>query len=215
MPYIYTLAADTYHRDGTMMRGLVMDFPNDRNVWDRGEEYMFGPAFLVAPVHEFRARTREVYLPAGARWYDFYSGRAFEGGQSVEADAPLSRMPLFVRAGSIVPIGPAVQYTSENLDGPITLHVYTGADGAFDLYEDDGVSNGYQRRQFSRIPIRYDEEAGVLRIGARTGAYPGMPATRTFNVRWISGPQQGADNFETAPDQTVAYDGRAIEVRRP
>ena len=82
------------------------------------------------------ARTREVYLPAGARWYDFYSGRAFEGGQSVEADAPLSRMPLFVRAGSIVPIGPAVQYTSENLDGPITLHVYTGADGAFDLYED-------------------------------------------------------------------------------
>jgi alpha-D-xyloside xylohydrolase len=214
MPYIYTIAADTYHRDGTMMRGLVMDFPNDRNVWDDGEEYMFGPAFLVAPVHAFRARTREVYLPAGARWYDFHSGRVFEGGQRVQAEAPLSRMPLFVRAGSIVPIGPAVQYTSENLDGPITLHVYAGADGAFDLYEDDGASNGYQRRQFTRIPIRYDEEAGALTIGARTGAYPGMPATRTFNVRWISGPVQGADDFEAAPDQAVAYDGRSVVVRR-
>ena len=215
MPYIYTIAADTYHRDGTMMRGLVMDFPDDRNVWNRGEEYMFGPAFLVAPVHEFRARTREVYLPAGARWYDFYTGRAFEGGQSVRVGAPLARMPLFVRAGSIVPIGPAVQYTSENLGGPITLYVYTGADGAFELYEDDGASNGYQRSEFSRIPIRYDEDAGALAIGARAGTYDGMPATRTFHVRWITDGEGGADNFEAGADQTVTYAGRAIVVRRP
>jgi alpha-D-xyloside xylohydrolase len=175
---------------------------------------MFGPAFLVAPVTEHKARSRKVYLPAGSSWYDFYTGRSIGGGQSVDAAAPYERMPLFVRAGSIVPIGPAVQYTSENLDGPITLHVYAGADGAFDLYEDDGASNGYQRRQFTRIPIRYDEEAGALTIGARTGAYPGMPATRTFNVRWISGPVQGADDFEAAPDQAVAYDGRSVVVRR-
>lgn len=214
LPYIYTIAADTYHKNGTIMRGVVMDFPNDPGARNIGDQYMFGPAFLVSPVTEFRARTRSVYLPAGTRWYDFHTGRAYEGGQRVDAAAPLARMPLFVRAGSIVPIGPAVQHTGENLAGPITLFVYTGADGAFELYEDDGASNGYQRRQFSRIPVRYDEDAGTLTIGARDGEYSGMPVTRTFNVRWIADAEAGADDFEARPDQAVTYAGREIVMRR-
>ncbi|HVY83761.1 MAG TPA: TIM-barrel domain-containing protein [Caulobacterales bacterium] len=214
MPYIYTVAANTYHGDGTIMRGLVMDFPDDPNVRNMGEEYMFGPAFLVAPVYEFHARMRDVYLPAGNRWYDFYTGRSFEGGQHINADAPLARMPLFVRAGSIVPIGPAIQYTNQNPGGPITLYVYTGRDGSFDLYEDDGVSYGYQRGAFSRIPIRYDEATGTLTIGARSGAFPGMVTNRTFNVRFISGENRNAVNFDARGDRSVRYNGAAVAVRR-
>jgi alpha-D-xyloside xylohydrolase len=215
MPYIYSLAGDAYHGHGTIMRGLVMDFPSDPAVRDRGDEYLFGPSFLVAPVYEFRARLREVYLPAGVRWYDFYSGRSFEGGQTLRAEAPLGRMPLFVRAGAIVPMGPAVQYTSENLAGPLTVFVYLGADGAFELYEDDGETNGYQRGAFSRIPFAYDEESGVLRIGARRGSYPGMAQERTINVRWISGPSAEAANVDAPAQASVRYNGSAIEVRRP
>jgi alpha-D-xyloside xylohydrolase len=214
MPYIYATAADTYHNDGTIMRGLVMDFPNDPSVRDRGEEYMFGPAFLVAPVYEFRARVRDLYLPAGTRWYDFYTGAAHEGGQTIRAAAPLGRIPLFVRAGAIVPTGPAVQHTGENPNGPLTLFVYTGADGSFELYEDDGASYGYQRGQFSRIPFRYDEETGTLIIGARRGSYPGMAEERMINVRWIGGPAANAADLDAAADASVRYVGRQLTVRR-
>ncbi|MDE2447785.1 MAG: DUF4968 domain-containing protein, partial [Gammaproteobacteria bacterium] len=133
MPYIYTLAGDTWRDDSTIMRGLEMDFASDPKVRDIADEYMFGPAFLVSPVYEYQARTREVYLPAGTLWYDFYSNRTFQGGQRIAAAAPLARMPLFVRAGSIVPVGPAIQYTGEKPDAPLTLLVYTGANGHFTL----------------------------------------------------------------------------------
>ncbi len=127
LPYIYTVAADTYHRDGTIMRGLAMDFTDDQQAREVPDEYLFGKAFLVAPVHKFKARTRMVYLPAGADWYDFHTGeRHAGGGQALVAKAPLGRMPLFVRAGSIVPVGPAIQYSAEKPGAPITLFVFTG-----------------------------------------------------------------------------------------
>jgi alpha-D-xyloside xylohydrolase len=214
MPYIYTLAGDTYHRDGTIMRGLVMDFPADRRSWGVNDEYLFGPAFLVSPVHRFNARSRSVYLPAGVDWYDFYSGVRHAGGERIEADAPLARMPLFVKAGSIVPIGPEVEHTGQKPQGPITLYVYAGRDGAFELYEDDGVSYGYEKGQFSRIPIRWDDRAGALTIGARQGRWPGMPERRTFRVRWISGPAAGLMDFDGPADRTLVYDGRLLRVRR-
>ena len=113
LPYIYTLAADTWFADGTIMRGLVMDFPADRAVRNINDEYLFGHALLVAPVTQFKARARSVYLPAGAGWYDFYSGGAFAGGQRIEADAPYERIPLVVRAGSILPVGPSLEYAAE------------------------------------------------------------------------------------------------------
>jgi alpha-D-xyloside xylohydrolase len=151
MPYIYTVAADTYHRDYTMMRGLIMDFPNDPKVRDISDQYLFGPSLLVAPVYEYGARSRSVYLPAGTSWYDFYTGEKLEGGASVDAKAPLNRMPLFVKAGAIVPVGPEIQYTGEKPNAPLTLHVYTGQDGAFTLYEDDGTSYRYEKGEHAAI----------------------------------------------------------------
>ncbi len=213
LPYIYTLAGDTYHRGGTIMRALVMDFPDDPNVRDIGEQYMFGPALLVAPVTEFRAREHEVYLPAGTSWYDFYSGRRYDGGQTITAQAPLARMPLFVHGGSVIPIGPAIEYSDQNLAGPITLLVYRGADGAFDLYEDDGETYAHQQGEFSRIPIRYDDASGTVTIGPREGEYPGMTAERTFRVRWISGPTADAVDFDAPADRTVRYTGTEVSVR--
>jgi len=214
LPYIYTLAADTWFKDGTIMRGLVMDFPNDPKVRDIDDEYLFGPSFLVAPVSTYHARRRDVYLPAGSNWYDFYTGKPYTGGQTISADAPLERMPLFVRAGAIVPVGPAVQYSDEKPDAPITLFVYTGADGTFSLYTDQGTTYGYEHGAYERIALGYDQASGTLSIGKREGSYPGMPAQRTFDIRWIDGPTPDATNFDARPAQRVSYDGNAITVRR-
>jgi len=213
MPYIYTLGADAHFKDGTIMRGLVMDFPADRNVWDINDQYLFGPAFLVAPVTEFKARSRKVYLPAGTLWYDHYSGRSSRGGQTITADAPYERMPLFVRAGSIVPTGPAIQHTKEGKGGPITLHVYTGADGEFSIYEDDGVSRQYLSGAWSRIPLKYDEATKTLTIGAREGSYPGMAQSRQFRFRWMKPGSPRALVFDAKPDAEVTYAGAPITVR--
>ena len=210
LPYTYTVAADTYHRDGTIMRGLAMDFTDDKAAREVRDEYLFGKALLVAPVHQFKARTRTVYLPAGTDWYDFHTGERLAGGQTAEAQAPLSRMPLYVRAGSILPLGPDIQYSAEKPGAPITLLVFTGSDGSFDLYEDDGVSYGYERGEFSRIPLRYDAAKGVLVIGARSGSFTGMPEERTFKIRWIKPGAKAPADLDAAADATVEYKGAEV-----
>ena len=129
--------------------------------------------------------------------------------------APLDRIPLFVKEGAIVPTGAAVQYTNEKPGAPITLLVYAGKDGHFDIYEDDGKSLGYQRGAFARIPVQWSEASGTLTIGARTGAFPGMVEGRVINVRWISGATKNAANFEAKADASVKYDGKALTVKRP
>ncbi|MDP3801886.1 TIM-barrel domain-containing protein [Brevundimonas sp.] len=215
MPYIYTLAGDTWHRDGTIMRALAMDFPQDVRGRDVNDQYLFGPAIMVAPVHRYQARERSVWFPTGADWFDLYTGRKFAGGSEATVQAPLERIPLFVRAGSILPTGPQIQHTAEKLDGPITLTVYAGADGSFELYDDAGTTYGYERGEFSRIPMAWDQARGVLTIGARSGTYPGMPANRTFHIRWIDGPTAAAVDFDAAPARTVEYSGQAVQVSRP
>jgi alpha-D-xyloside xylohydrolase len=212
MPYIYTLAGDTWREDSTIMRGLEMDFPADPKVRAIADEYLFGPAFLVSPVYRYRARTREVYLPAGALWYDFYSNRAYQGGRTIAAAAPLARMPLFVRAGSIVPVGPAIEYTGEKPGAPLTLLVYTGASGRFTLYEDEGTNLDYQRGEYSTIPLSYDRATGTLTIGSRSGQFPGMQQTQTFRVRWMTPQARPGDDFTAPADDTVEYSGAAVEV---
>jgi alpha-D-xyloside xylohydrolase len=212
LPYTYTLAADTYHKDGTIMRGLSMDFADDPAARNVKDEFLFGKAFLVAPVTKFKARTRTVYLPKGADWYDFHFGTVTPGGTSVEAAAPLSRMPLYVRAGSIVPVGPDIQHTADKPGAPITLLVFTGADGSFDYYEDDGVSYGYERGEFARIPMHYDKTKGTLTLGARAGSYPGMPASRTFKVRWIKDGARAPTELDAPADKTVEYMGEELTV---
>ena len=184
LPYIYTLAADTYFRDGTIMRGLVMDFPNDPRVRGIDDEYLFGPALLVAPVTQFKARRRSVYLPAGTSWFDLSNGAVHPGGRAIVANASYDQIPLFARAGAIVPTGPAIEWSGGQPQGPITLNVFTGADGRFSLYEDDGTSLGYSRRAYSRVPLRWDDKRGVLTLGKREGSWPGMATTRRIEVRW-------------------------------
>lgn len=215
LPYVYTLAGDTYHRDGTILRTLAMDFPDDAKARDINDQYLFGPAFLVAPVTQFKATSRKVYLPAGTSWIDFETGQRHQGGQTIDAAAPLQRMPLFVRAGSIVPRTVVQQYVDEQPDAPLTLEVYTGADGSFSLYEDAGRDYGYERGEFSRIPLTWDEKRGELRIGARQGSYPGMQATREIRVRFVDGPRDGVGELEPAADVTIRYTGKAATVRRP
>jgi alpha-D-xyloside xylohydrolase len=197
-----------------MMRGLAMDFRNDPKVRDIATQYMLGPALLVNPVYEYAARSRSVYLPAGTDWYDFYTGEKHSGGNTVDAVAPLSRMPLFVRAGAIVPVGPAIQHTGESLNAPVLLNVYTGADGSFEIYEDDGLTSGYEEGQWSRIPMRYDDAAGILHIGKRVGGFEGMSGERSIGVRWISGPDERVVDFDAGPDVTLVYTGKPVTVSR-
>ena len=175
---------------------------------------MFGRAILVSPVYEYGARQRKVYLPAGTAWYDFYTNRKLVGGRSVMAQSPLSRMPLFVREGAIVPVGPEIQYTGEKPDAPLTILVYTGHDGTFTLYEDEGTNYGYEKGALATIPFSYDEAKRELTIGRRAGEFPGMPRSRTFNIRWMSAGTPAATDFEARPDRSIPYAGETVVIRR-
>jgi alpha-D-xyloside xylohydrolase len=212
LPYVYSLAGEAAHRQGTMMRPLVMDFPSDATARRVGDQYMFGPAFLVNPVMDYKARSRAVYLPK-ADWYDFWTGGMTGGGRSVTVDAPFDTMPIYVRAGSIVPVGPELQYTTEKPADPVTLYVYTGSDGAFTLYEDDGLTYGYEKGAFARIPVRWSQRAGTLTIGAREGSFPGMLSDRTFQVVFVSKQRPVGFSFDPKVDQSVRYTGQEVTVK--
>jgi alpha-D-xyloside xylohydrolase len=229
LPYVYSLAGGVTQQGGTMLRPLVMDFRGDGAARAIDDEYMFGPALLVSPVTTYKARTRAVYLPGESKqtvWYDFWTGRRTTGRQTITADAPFDAMPLYVRAGSIVPFGPDLQYTSEKAADPITLYVYEGADGAFALYEDQGTTYDYERGAFTIIPLRWNDAKKTLTIGARSGGFPGMLAERTFQVVLVgSGSSSatgamrpaktmGREGFSFAPtvDKTVTYKGVALDV---
>ncbi|WP_343732211.1 TIM-barrel domain-containing protein [Duganella sp.] len=213
MPYIYSAAADIHYESGAIMRGLVMDFPNDEAVKDIKDQYLFGRSMLVAPVTAYGARERSVYMPKGANWYDFYTGELYKGGSTATIKAAETRIPVLVKAGAILPVGPVTQYVDEKPDAPITLNIYTGADGKFSLYEDDGVSNAYLRGEFSRIPLSYNDKTGVVTIGDRTGQYKGMVAKRQFKVRFIKPGDSSTDNFDAA-DKVVSYEGKSITVKK-
>lgn len=214
MPYIYTVAADATQHGGAIMRGLVTDFPADRKGWGIDDEYMFGPAFLVAPVTRFGARRRAVYLPAGSDWYDFASGRFYKGGRSITAAAPRERMPLFVRAGTVLPTGPAIEWVDQKKADPIVLHVFTGANGTYSLYEDDGVTTGNETGESSRIPFEWNERTGTLTIGKRQGSYPGMLAERRFIVQFHNQKTPVAPDFEGRGGKIVSYAGEALTIKR-
>ena len=213
LPYAYSLAGAVTHEGGTMMRPLVMDFRADGKARDVSDQYMFGPAFLVSPVTTYKARSRAVYLPVAPGWYDFWSGEAVPAGKTMDVPAPYDSMPLHVKAGSIVPTGPEIAYTDEKPADPITLWVYTGADGAFTLYEDDGLTYGYEKGAFARIPITWNEAAHTLTIGKREGAFPGMQKQRTFDVVVVSKARPVGFSFTPKADKSVRYDGGSVDVK--
>lgn len=219
MPYIYSLAGMTHLKDYTLMRPLIMDFPDSREIYSTGDQYMFGPAIMVAPVYEYGARRREVVLPAGSDWYDFYTSELYtggpdgDGGRRVAIAAPYERIPLLVKAGSIIPFGPDMQYTDEKTPDIINLYIYPGTDGAdFLLYEDDGVSYNYEKGRYTIIPLHWDDASSTLSIGDRQGEYPGMLRNRRFNVVKISPKDHRAYSPDTKGVE-VAYNGKAKKVK--
>jgi alpha-D-xyloside xylohydrolase len=212
-PYIYSIAGAVSHDGSTMMRPLVMDFPDDPKAREIADEFMFGTSLLVNPVTEYKARSRNVYLPAGSVWFDYWTGARMAGGRTVMADAPYDRLPLFVRAGSIVPMESGQQYIGEKDARDLTLYVYPGANGQFSLYEDDGVSYDYERGQFSRIPIAWNDAERALTIGRRHGSFAGMLRDRAFKIVFVS-PGAPAGSVSSAPPlPAVAYHGDPVVVR--
>ena len=222
LPYSYSLAAAVTHHGATPMRPLVMDFREDPEVLGIGDQFLFGPSLLVNPVTSRGATRRDVYLPsagdgAGARagWYDFWTGAHLPGGRHVDAPAPYESLPLYVKAGSILPMGPELQHTGEKPADPLTLWVYTGADAHFELYEDDGVSYGYEKGELATIPLAWDEAKRSLTIGARQGSFQGLVRTRELRVVFVSSGRPVPHSASPPVARTVAYDGAAVVIARP
>jgi alpha-D-xyloside xylohydrolase len=211
LPYIYSLAGAVTQENYTPMRSLAFDFRNDANVYGIPDQYMFGPAFLVNPVTHAGARTRRVYLPK-AGWYDFWTGKLFEGGQTVEAAAPVDQMPLFVRAGSIVPMGPVMEYATERPADTIELRIYPGADGHFSIYEDTNDGYQYERGQFATTRLDWVDGKSQLVIGETRGSFPGMLKRRVFRVVLVKEGRGVGEAVENVADQTIVYTGRAVTV---
>jgi alpha-D-xyloside xylohydrolase len=212
MPYIYSVAWMTTNEGYTPMRALVMDFRDDVRAQNIGDQFLFGPAILVNPVTEPGATSRRLYLPK-AMWYGFWTGNAVEGPSTIDASAPLDRMPLYVRAGSILPMGPDIQFSTEKPADPIELRVYTGADGGFTLYEDENDNYNYEKGVYATIPLKWDEAKQELTIGERHGKFPGMLETRTFQIVFVTaGHGVGIAPTDRA-DKVVNYTGAPITVR--
>jgi len=212
MPYIYSLTGMVTHNDYTIMRALVMDFNNDENVLNIGDQFMFGPSLLVNPVTEYKARSRKVYLPSGTNWYEFKTGKFYEGGKTINADAPYEEIPLFVKGGSIIPCGPEIQYTDEKPADPIRLLIYAGKDAYFELYEDENINYNYEKGKFSVIPFSYSEKENILTIGERQGEFDGMLMERTFEIIWINKNNIRGIDFESKPDLVVIYNGSEQKI---
>jgi alpha-D-xyloside xylohydrolase len=214
MPYIYSLAWRVHNEDYTIQRPLVMDWRTDPKTWNVADQFMFGPAILVNPVLKKDATQRFVYLPNAPLWYDFWTGSTVRGGQDLLADAPLDRMPLFVRAGSILPLGPEIEYADQNVDGPIELRIYTGEDGSFELFGDEGDNYNYEKGAHSVVPLKWSEAEKTLTIGDRVGTYAGLPKQLTFNIVWVTPNHGTGEIVEQRPDRTVLYSGTSIVVRK-
>jgi alpha-D-xyloside xylohydrolase len=213
LPYIYSLAGAAYYDDYTIMRGLAMDFAKDTAVLNIADQYMFGPSLLVNPVLQYKQRKRELYLPKSAGWYDLYSGQWYRGGQKIVADATYERMPVFVKAGSILPFGPELQYSSEKPADTIMLNIYTGADASFNLYEDEGTNYNYEKGAYTVIPIKYTEAAKTITVGDRKGAFDGMLQTRTFRINLITPVVKKQLEFNVKWDKEIIYKGKELLIK--
>jgi alpha-D-xyloside xylohydrolase len=212
LPYIYSQAWQITANRSTLMRPLVMDWRNDVEAQNTGDEYLFGPSILVAPVTQKGALSRSVYLPK-ATWYDFWTGEKHQGEQRIEAAAPLDKLPLFVRAGAILPLGPTMEWSTEKPADPLELRIYEGADGDFTLYEDENDNYDYEKGTHATIALHWDDVAKTLTIGARQGSYPGMSAQHTFRVVLVS-VNHGAGIGETALRHApVVYQGEKLTVK--
>jgi alpha-D-xyloside xylohydrolase len=204
-PYIYSQAANVTFRGSTLMRPLVMDFPHDEQALAQKYEYMFGPSLLVAPVLQAGVQLWPVYAPStNGGWYDWWTEQKISGGKTRELESPLSKVPLLVKAGSIIPLGPVQHYTGQQRDGELELRIYPGADADFTLYEDEGVNYEYENGRHSVISFHWNDRLRTLTVGSRTGSYPGMPISRRFTIH-VAGTSPSAD-------KRLLYTGKKMAV---
>jgi alpha-D-xyloside xylohydrolase len=232
LPYIYSTSWEVTHDHSSMMRALVMDFANDKNALDINDEYMFGKSLLVNPVTEAMyikktgesrnavatedsgaVKTKEVYLPAGADWFDFWTGEKFSGGKKIDKQTPFDIIPLYVKAGSILPLGAHVQYAAEKKWDDLEIRIYPGADGKFVLYEDENDNYDYQKGVYSTIDFNWDDKKKTLTIGDRNGSFPKMLAERKFNIGVVEKDKAMGANSTEIPDKVVNYDGKEVVIK--
>ncbi|MBS1661084.1 MAG: DUF5110 domain-containing protein [Bacteroidetes bacterium] len=229
LPYIYSTSWQVTAHGSSMMRGLVMDAPRDRGALDIDDEFMFGKSLLVSPVvspmyvkkgadsmsvEDFGVvKNKETYLPAGASWIDFWTGRTYPGGERVSKETPLDIIPLYVKAGSILPMAGPVQYSTEKKWDGLEIRVYPGADGEFELYEDENDNYNYEKGRFSTIAFRWDDKKKVLRIGPRKGSFTGMLESRKFNVVMVREQKAVGSEVGGRPDAVVSYEGKEVNLR--
>ena len=240
MPYLYSMAGWVHLNHYTMMRALVMDFGSDSRVCDIKDQWMFGPSLMACPVSTYKARSRDVYFPEGRAWYDLYTGqlvmgrasqienrksanRKSDSGSQIEnrksvnrkslQPAPYGRIPVFVPEGSIIPFGPAMEWSDEKPAELINLYVYAGRDAQFTLYEDEGTNYNYERGEYSTIDISYDDKAKTVTFGRRHGSFPGMVVRRRFNIVYVSPSQPRPLDTDSPQGTMVTYDGAPITTR--
>ena len=196
------------------MRGLVMDFNGDDNVYDIKDQWMFGSALMACPVGEYQKYSRNVYLPKQKGWYDFYTGKHYTGGQTIVADAPFDKIPVFVPEGSILPIGPEMEWSDQKKAELIDLYVYAGKDGSYTLYEDEGTNYNYEKGKYAMIDFKYNDAQKTVTIAARKGSFDGMLQKRRFNIVLVSDKnQQGISLAKTPKGKMVKYAGKAVTVK--
>jgi alpha-D-xyloside xylohydrolase len=211
LPYIYSSAWDVTSKGQTLMRGLPLEFSADPRARTITDQFMFGPTLLINPVTTEGAVNRNLYLPAGSDWVDFWTGQRLKGGQTINTDAPLDKLPVFAKAGSILTFGPAIQFATEKVD-PIEVRVYAGADADFTLYEDEGDNYDYEHGTYATIPMHWDDKGKRLTIGARHGSFPGMLEHRTFHIVRVRDGHGAGIALEPESDATVEFDGNAVSV---
>ena len=212
LPYIYSEAWQVTESGSTIMRSLVMDFNGDDSALEQDYEYMFGKAVLVSPVTEFNTEEWNVYLPKSVYWYNFWTGEKNEGGKFIKTEAPIDKIPLYIKAGSIIPMGPIIQYATEKND-PIEIRIYSGADGEFTLYEDENDNYNYEKGDYSTIAFKWDDSKKILTIGERKGTFAGMPTEHKFNIiRVEKNRAVGIISTETF-DKVINYKGEKTIVK--
>jgi len=213
LPYIYSLAAKTTLENYTMMRSLAFDFRNDTNVYKIPDQYMFGPAFLVNPVTSKGETEKKVYLPGSDLWYDFWTGEKTGGGKTINAAAPIDLMPLYVRAGSIVPMGPEMEYATQKTNKVIELRIYPGANGRFTFYEDENDNYNYEKGRYSTFTFAWNDKQKELSILGTKGNFPGMLKQHTFNIVVVDGKHGSGPLVAGSVNKTVKYEGKAIVMK--
>jgi alpha-D-xyloside xylohydrolase len=224
LPYIYSTSWDVTENHSSMMRALVMDFSSDKKVLNIDDQYMFGKSILVCPVTErmynqngkadfSTVKKRELYLPAGTNWIDFWTGERIKGGQTIKKESPIDIMPLYVKAGSIIPIGPDVQYAEEKEWDNLEIRIYEGADGEFTLYEDENDNYNYEKGLYSTITFSWNDGSKTLTISDREGSFPGMLTERKFNIVMVSENKGNGMDKASSYDKTVKYNGNSISIK--